>query len=108
MALEPPVLIVCTVPDFEPQSEDEIKARAVASTIFDLSPQAIFLDMCYHPSPETQLIRVARRSGVKVIWGIEAFFHQDIASSSLWVGLSAAQLPLEEVRVVINECYVQI
>ena len=103
LTLEPPVMIVGTIPDLIPRSEDELRARAVASAIFGLSPQAIFLDMCYHPSPETQLISLARQSGLKVVSGIDAFFHQAIASSSLWTGVEATQLPSKKARALIDK-----
>ena len=108
MALEPPVVIVSTIPNFSPQSDEEIRARAVVLTIMGVSPKAIFLDMCYHPSPETQLMSLARRSNLSVISGIEAFYHQAVASNSLWTSLAATEIPLEEVRMVMDAVHTNI
>lgn len=102
LALEPPVLIVSTIPDFSPQSNEERRARAVISSIMNMSPQAMFLDMCYHPFAETELKSLARQSNLCVVSGIEAFFHQAVASNSLWTGLATTELPLEGARTVID------
>ena len=108
MALEPPVVIVSTIPDLSPRSDEEIRARAVVSTIMGVSPKAIFLDMCYHPSPETQLMSLARQSNLSVISGIEAFFHQAVASNSLWTSFAATEIPLEEVRTAMDAVHTNI
>ena len=96
--LKSPIVIVGTIPDFPPQSDEERRARAVITTVLDGSPKGVLLDMCYYPSAETQLMSLARQKGWKVVSGIEIFFYQAIAMNSLWTGVDAAKLPLQEAR----------
>jgi shikimate 5-dehydrogenase len=57
--------------------------------------------MCYSPSPETQLMFIARSKGLNVVSGIDAFFYQAIASNSLWTKVAARDLPVEKARELV-------
>jgi quinate dehydrogenase len=103
LVLEAPVVIVGTIPDHRPQSDDEVRAREITSILFERASQleATFLDMCYSPSPETQLMFIARSKGLNVVSGIDAFFYQAIASNSLWTKVAARDLPVEKARELV-------
>ncbi|RMD40249.1 hypothetical protein DV735_g4880, partial [Chaetothyriales sp. CBS 134920] len=63
----PPGLVVSAVPNFTPLTDAE---RV----------------MCYHPSPDTEISRLALENGWQVIGGIEAMVAQGCAQSQLWTG----------------------
>ena len=105
LTLESPVVIVGTVPDISPQSKEELRARAVITTFLGKVSKGVLLDMCYHPSPETELIALGRQSDWKVVHGIEAFFYQAVASASLWTKRDPADLPVQTAKVTIYSVY---
>lgn len=100
--LPPPAVIVGTVPDVPPRSEEEARARDII-TIFLRAPtnKGVLLDMCYHPSLETALIALARHDGWRVVYGNEAFFYQALAQVSLLTGKSLDKLQIEKVKDII-------
>lgn len=97
MALEAPAVIIGTIPDITPQSEGEIMARAITAAFLEKSCKGVLLDMCYHPSPETQLISLSRQHGWTVVSGVEMFLFQAIEACSIWTHMAVDQLPIAEV-----------
>lgn len=86
-ALTPPGAIVSAVPDFSPRTEGETTARAILSTFLNATDKGALLEMCYHPSPNTEISQLAGGSGWQVIGGIEAMIGQGFGQATLWTGI---------------------
>lgn len=97
-SLPGPRVVVSAIPDFEPKSEDEKRARGVVEVMLDKKEKGAMLEMCYHPSPDTAVARIARKSGWKVIGGIEAMIWQGLEQDKIWLRRKASTLPVEEVK----------
>ncbi|KAI1487377.1 hypothetical protein F5X96DRAFT_687055 [Biscogniauxia mediterranea] len=92
-ALHPPAAVVACVPDFAPATEGERRAREVL--------EGALLEMCYNPSPDTQIAAIARREGWQVILGTEAMIWQGLEQAKLWTGREIEDLPVDKVKQVI-------
>ena len=99
--LDSPGAIVACVPDFAPKTEAEKVARAVVETFFNKKRKGAMLEMCYNPSPFTQLGVLAESHGWQVILGTEALIYQGIEQDRHWTGREAKELPRESIRQVI-------
>lgn len=84
MHLEAPAVIISTIPDITPQSDGEILVRDLTTAFLDKPCKGILLDMCYHPSPETQIISLSRQHGWTVVSGVEMFLFQAVEACSIW------------------------
>ncbi|KAL6863499.1 hypothetical protein ACO1O0_003754 [Amphichorda felina] len=105
-SLPSPGIIVGAVPDVPPSTEAERRVRAVMAAFLDKPVKGVLLDMCYHPSPETQLMVLARRSGWSVVNGTEAFLYQAVAQDSLWTQRPADELPVEAARAALPSSHI--
>jgi quinate dehydrogenase len=85
--LAAPGAVVSAVPDFTPITENEKTVREILSVFLNAEEKGSLLEMCYHPSPDTQISRLALDSGWQVIGGIEAMIGQGLAQASLWTGV---------------------
>jgi len=85
--LAAPGAIVSAVPDFTPVTENEKTVREILSIFTAGNEKGALLEMCYHPSPDTEISRLALEAGWQVIGGIEAMIGQGLAQASLWTGL---------------------
>ena len=78
--LRAPGAVVSAVPDFAPVSEEEKIARQVLAIFLRTQEKGALLEMCYHPSPKTEIAGLATNLGWQVIIGTEAmvrfFNHQ--------------------------------
>lgn len=101
--LEAPGAIVACVPDFEPETEEEIRARAVTETFLDKEQKGAILEMCYNPTPFTRLGGIAEDKGWKVILGTEALIYQGLEQDKYWTGKELEEMPIEKVHVAIAE-----
>ena len=86
-SLPPPGAVVSAVPDFTPVTEGEKTVREILSVLLAGSEKGALLEMCYHPSPITEISQLAVRSGWQVIGGIEAMIGQGMAQARLWTGI---------------------
>ncbi|KAI1314028.1 quinate dehydrogenase [Xylaria venustula] len=93
-ALEAPGAIVACVPDFPPKTPEEKTARAVIETILKKERKGAILEMCYNPTPYTELGAIAEREGWQVILGTEAMIWQGFEQSKLWTNLELKDLPV--------------
>lgn len=75
-SLEAPGAVVACVPDLSPRSVEERTARAVVETFLRKEKKGAMLEMCYNPSPYTELGAIAQRQGWQVILGTEAMIWQ--------------------------------
>ncbi|KAK5092744.1 hypothetical protein LTR70_005260 [Exophiala xenobiotica] len=86
--LPQPGIIVSAVPDYTPKTAKEVEARHILEIFLQRGHAGSpLLEMCYHPSPDTAISRLAESSGWQVIGGIEAMLGQGLAQASLWTGL---------------------
>lgn len=100
-ALEGPGAIVACVPDLPPVTPEEKQARAVTEVFLNKQHKGAMLEMCYNPSPYTQLSRMAEDAGWQVILGTEAMIWQGIEQDRIWTGWSADELPVNEVKAAV-------
>ena len=101
-ALQTPSLIVSCVPDFAPLTVPEKAARAVLQHFLGRPEKGALLEMCYHPSPNTAIDGLARRTGWTVVPGTEAMIGQGLAQASLWTGIPLEELPREKAREAVR------
>lgn len=95
--LEEPQLVVLTVPDFEPVTDEEKLARATLDVFIKSEAKGAVLEMCYHPREITRLYTDFDAAGWKVIGGIEAMIYQGLAQQRLWTGYLLEEMPIAEV-----------
>lgn len=99
--LESPGAIVSCVPDFPPQTPEEHTARAVIETFLQMPRKGCMLEMCYNPTPYTELGGLAERAGWQVILGTEALIWQGLEQDKFWLGKPVKDLPIQVVSDVI-------
>ncbi|KAF3764213.1 NAD(P)-binding protein [Cryphonectria parasitica EP155] len=105
-ALEGPGAIVACVPDFAPATDAEVQARAVVEVFLrEKAHKGAMLEMCYNPSPFTQLGKLAEEARWNVILGTEALIWQGIEQDRYWTGRKTEELPVKEVK---EEIYRQV
>jgi quinate dehydrogenase len=68
-------------------TENEKTVREILATFVSREEKGALLEMCYHPSPDTEITRLALGSGWQVIGGIEAMIGQGLFQASLWTGI---------------------
>ncbi|KAI0466246.1 NAD(P)-binding protein [Xylaria cf. heliscus] len=100
-ALEAPGAVVSCVPDFPPKTAEEKTARAVIETFLKKERKGAMLEMCYNPTPYTELGAIAEREGWKVILGTEAMIWQGFEQSKLWTNLELKELPVAKCKMTI-------
>jgi quinate dehydrogenase len=98
--LPAPVVAVSAIPDFPPKTEQEIRTRKVVETLLGNGKGAI-LEMCYHPSPETEINALAKNLGWQVIPGTEAMVWQGFEQDRVWLNRDVSTFPVAKVKAVI-------
>lgn len=94
--------IVSCVPDFPPKTEEERRARRVVETFLNKDSKGAMLEMCYIPSPYTELGGIAERAGWQLILGTEAMIWQGIEQDRYWVGDRVADLSVKRLQDSIS------
>jgi quinate dehydrogenase len=74
--------IVACVPDFPPKTEEEKEARRVFECFLSKPQRGAILEMCYHPSPWTEIAAISKKAGWQVILGTEAMIYQGLEQVS--------------------------
>ena len=85
--LQHPGAVVSAVPDFTPATESEMTVREILSHFLNGDEHGALLEMCYHPSPDTEIAKLATQAGWQVIGGVEAMIGQGLAQARLWTGI---------------------
>lgn len=98
---EGPGAIVACVPNFPPVTEAEREARKVTEVFLSKPHKGAILEMCYHPTPYTEIGTLAEKAGWQVILGTEAMIYQGFAQDQLWTGKGLDELPVKPVKEVI-------
>ncbi|KAI0018601.1 quinate dehydrogenase [Xylariomycetidae sp. FL0641] len=99
--LEAPGAVVACVPDFPPKTREERTAREVIETFLGKNRKGAVLEMCYNPSPYTELGGIAERLGWQVILGTEAMIWQGFEQDRYWTGREVRDLPVKVGKEVI-------
>ena len=81
--LEGPGAIVACIPDFPPKTEDEVLVRRIVETFLRKEDKGAMLEMCYNPSPFTELGALAEKEGWQVILGTEALIWQEVEQACI-------------------------
>ena len=77
-SLESPGAVVACVPNFAPKTPEEWTARQVLECMLAKPHKGAILEMCYHPSPWTQIAEISKNAGWQVILGTEAMIYQGL------------------------------
>jgi len=93
--------IVACVPNFTPKTEEEKEARRVLESFLTRPHKGAILEMCYHPSPWTEIADISRAEGWQVILGTEAMIYQGLEQDKYWTGRKVEDLPVKRVHEVI-------
>lgn len=93
--------IVACVPNFTPKSEQEKEARRVLECFLQKEHKGAILEMCYHPSPWTEIAEISQRAGWSVILGTEAMIYQGFEQDKYWTGKEIHEMPLRRCHEVI-------
>lgn len=108
-SLDGPGAIVACVPDFAPQTVAEKQARAVTEIFLDKGAgRGAMLEMCYNPTPFTQLGALAEGKQWQVILGTEALIWQGLEQDRYWTGRTVENLPVGKVQAAIAEKVAQL
>jgi quinate dehydrogenase len=106
-ALASPGAIVSCIPNFPPKTPEEIEARKVIEILLTKKEKGAMLEMCYHPTPYTEIGNVAEKLGWQVILGTEAMIYQGLEQDHYWTEREVETLPSEEVKVAIAKALKQ-
>ncbi|CAG8897254.1 unnamed protein product [Penicillium nalgiovense] len=93
-----PAAIVSGIPNYPPKSPEELRARAIIQAFLGTAAdadkqQGVILEMCYHPTPWTEIAHLASAGGWKVILGSEALIWQGLEQARLWTGKDVIGTP---------------
>lgn len=99
--LDGPGAIVACVPDFPPKTEAEFEARRIIECFLNKPHKGALLEMCYHPTPWTEIGAIAERAGWEVILGTEAMIYQGFEQARCWTGREISELPVQRVKDVV-------
>ncbi len=107
-SLPPPSLVVSAVPDFPPSTDSEKMVRQLLQhfmkkKVTDEGSSGALLEMCYHPSPKTQIASLAKECEWIVIGGVEAMIGQGLEQSKLWTGVEMSQKVIESARTAVAQ-----
>ncbi|KAL6248625.1 hypothetical protein RBB50_004880 [Rhinocladiella similis] len=101
-----PSYIVGTVPDFEPQTPEEIAGRDVVECFLSsVGPDSkgVVLDMCFKPR-RTRWLKLAEKYGWKTVEGTGIIGHQIEEQYRLWAGKEAAKrIDVDAARAVLQK-----
>jgi len=100
-ALAAPRAIVSCIPNFPPKTPEEIETRKVIEVFLGKKEKGAILEMCYHPTPFTEIGNASEKMGWQVILGTEAMIYQGLEQDRLWTGKEIAELPSREVHIAI-------
>lgn len=80
-----PYIIIGTVPDYPPTQPGEILCAAICDAILRNPQKGLLMDMCYMPSPRTNLLRTAEDQRWNTVPGTDVLVRVCVAQQTLWV-----------------------
>ncbi|ETS85086.1 Quinate dehydrogenase [Pestalotiopsis fici W106-1] len=99
--LPTPGAIISCIPDFAPQTHGEKLVRDIMQVFLRRSDKGAILDMCYNPTPNTAISRIAKQEGWQVIAGTEMLIWQGLEQDTYWTGRPIEELPVQQVKTAI-------
>ena len=99
--LDGPGAIVACVPNYPPKTDAEKEARKITEVFLSKPHKGAILEMCYHPTPWTEIAELSSKAGWQVIVGTEAVIYQGLEANRYWTGRDVAEMPVQEVKKVI-------
>lgn len=81
--LETPLIVVSTIPDIKPKSQREKDVFAISTQILTTNTPRCFLEMCYLPTTNTQMARIAETRKWQVVPGTEVMIHQELRNKTI-------------------------
>jgi quinate dehydrogenase len=93
--------IVACVPNFSPSTPLELDARDVLNCFLQKTRKGALLEMCYHPTPWTEIAEISQKTGWQVVLGTEALIYQGLEQDRYWTGREVKELPVVKVQEVI-------
>lgn len=96
-----PGAIVSCIPNFPPKTPEEIEARKVIEVFLEKEEKGAILEMCYHPTPYTEIGDVSEKLGWQVILGTEAMIYQGLEQARIWTGREREELPSKQIKVAV-------
>ena len=102
---ERPFYIVGTVPDFEPSTPEEVRAKNIFQAFLaapDDRNKGVFLDMCFKPRV-TRQIKLAKQYGWVTVEGTGIIGHQIEEQWRLWTGRTLTKDEQEEAWRVLRD-----
>ncbi|KAI9735844.1 MAG: hypothetical protein M1834_001309 [Cirrosporium novae-zelandiae] len=100
-SLSGPGIIVSAIPNYPPKSAEEKMARLVVETMLgkgEAEDKGALLEMCYNPTPNTEIAAISKANGWQVIPGLEAMIWQGLEQDQYWTGKMVADMPIELVK----------
>ncbi|KAL1956996.1 hypothetical protein VTO42DRAFT_6485 [Malbranchea cinnamomea] len=91
--VEMPAVVVSAIPNYPPRTPEEVRTRMIVQAFLARELKGVFLEMCYHPVPWTELAGLAESAGWKVILGQEAMLWQGLEQARLWTGTDVVAVP---------------
>jgi quinate dehydrogenase len=83
------------VPNFPPVTQAEVEARKIIEVFLAKPHKGAILEMCYHPTPYTEVGNLAEKAGWQVILGTEAMLYQGFEQDRFWTGKELEELPVK-------------
>jgi quinate dehydrogenase len=102
-SLAAPGAIVSCIPNFPPKSPEEFEARGVIESFLRKDEKGEILEMCYHPTPYTEIAKLSEENGWHIILGTEAMIYQGLEQDRYWTGRELVDLPSKQVHHVVAE-----
>lgn len=101
-SLTHPETIVGAIPDFSPQTAEEKTVRIIVERFLNAPQKGAPLEMCFHPTPNTEIDALAREKGWQVVIGTEAMIDQRLEQARLWSGIELKDLPRDAARIAVR------
>jgi quinate dehydrogenase len=98
-----PYIIVGTIPDYAPTQPGEIICARICDVFLHKSDKGLLVDMCYMPSPQTNLIKTAQGQGWNTIVGTEVLVRVCVAQQILWVEEEPNEIGVQQALAAIEE-----
>ncbi|TKA73363.1 hypothetical protein B0A49_04927 [Cryomyces minteri] len=99
--LEAPGAVVACIPNLPPATPAELEVRKIVEAFLAKDTKGALLEMCYHPSPHTEIGALAEKQGWQVILGTEALIWQGVEQDRYWTGREVGKEGVERVKAVV-------
>lgn len=102
-----PFFVIGTIPDFEPQSQEEkfVRSTIDRALMHSHKDKGVVVDMCYSPSVRTYLYALAERERWKVVSGVDVVVRVCLAQQILWLERSPDKRGIDEVLAAVAKIH---